>query len=326
MWRYDRGLLAWAVLLLAGCGGPGERTSETSSAKAPPPTRPDSINVRTQRRADSEADPRVGEQQGVTPLPKSLRIATYNINWGNPNLPGCVATIRQANADLVCLQETTAESEAYIRQALSKDYPHMLFRGHHGEYRAERFGFLSRSPLSNPEFVPPRHGIFGALLADISFRQRSVRVMNVHLQPFQASREGGVLGAISALQEVEQAHQAEIDDLLKCLPRDASVLIVGDFNSISSFAAPAALVRHGFLDSLAEVHENPEACITWHWPLKHGEVALRIDYVFHRQEFQTTACEVLRSDASDHHLVVSQLEWKSGDTSNSASVSVPTAR
>jgi len=46
--------------------------------------------------------------------PSRIRIATYNINWGNPNLEAVVATIRDSKADSVCLQETSQRAEAFL--------------------------------------------------------------------------------------------------------------------------------------------------------------------------------------------------------------------
>ena len=138
---------------------------------------------------------------------------------------------------------------------------------------------------------------------------RTVRVISVHLAPVQFPREGGVLGTLSALQAVEETHRAEIEFLLECLPKDIPVVIVGDFNSISTFAAPTALIGHGLVDSFAAVNQDADTCPTWHWPLKYGEVSLRIDYVFHSQDFRTTASRVIRSNASDHYLLVSELDW-----------------
>lgn len=194
-------------------------------------------------------------------------------------------------------------------RTLAKEYAHIQFQGHLGMYNAERFGLLSRLPISDVEFLPPNQGLFGSLTAKIRLGNRTVRVISIHLAPFQFPREGGVLGTLSALQAVEETHRAEIEFLLKCLPNDIPVVIVGDFNSISTFAAPTALVGHGLVDSFAAMNQDADTCPTWHWPLKYGEVSLRIDYVFHSQDFRTTASRVIRSNASDHYLLVSELDW-----------------
>src|SRR5687767_4438514 len=63
--------------------------------------------------------PQQPQQQAVPirelPAGPTVRVMTYNVNWGavRPNL--AVAAIREADADVVCLQETTPEWETYLR-------------------------------------------------------------------------------------------------------------------------------------------------------------------------------------------------------------------
>ena len=52
------------------------------------------------------------EGENPLPPPDSLNIATYNINYGNVNLPLVAETILRSRADVVALQETNEESEA----------------------------------------------------------------------------------------------------------------------------------------------------------------------------------------------------------------------
>ncbi|MCR4412766.1 MAG: endonuclease/exonuclease/phosphatase family protein, partial [Thermoguttaceae bacterium] len=78
--------------------------------------------------------------------PAEFSVATYNINWGNMDLRKMAATVDKADADLVLLQETTPPSEAWLRRQFRDRYPDIRFRGDKGQYHAERFGILSKSP------------------------------------------------------------------------------------------------------------------------------------------------------------------------------------
>jgi endonuclease/exonuclease/phosphatase (EEP) superfamily protein YafD len=91
--------------------------------------------------------------------------------------------------------------------------------------------------------------------------------------------------------------------------RAVTTIIAGDFNSIATFAAPQTLLKNGFVDSFAECNKNPESLPTWHWPMKNGELSLRVDYIFHSKDFQATETGVIKSDASDHSLIFSRLKW-----------------
>lgn len=240
---------------------------------------------------------------------QTLRVASYNINWGNPDLSAMLATIRRADADIVCVQETTRISETFLRRALRRSYPHVHFRGHKGQHIAGRFGFLSRYPLRESSFVLPKHGLFGTYIAHFAPGGRTIQIVNVHLQPVLLRRDTGWREAFAALREMEETHGKEIRHIFARIKRDVPTLIVGDLNSVSSFQTPAFLKEKGFVDSFAEVNEQPDSHPTWRWQLRHGECALRIDYIFHTRHFTTRQSRVIDSNASDHRLVISELRF-----------------
>jgi len=242
------------------------------------------------------------------PTAATLRVATYNINWGNRDLKTMVATIEQADADVVCLQETTKQSEVYLQRNLRESYHHIRFHGHRGRFGAERFGFLSRYPLGKTSFMPPKHGLFGAFVTHVELGGRTVRIVNAHLQPILLPRDARTRDALAALAAMEQTHGKEVTEILDNVETSEPTLIVGDLNSPAAFRAPMVLKKEGFVDSFAQVNQQPESHPTWHWPLKHAEWSLRIDYIFHTPHFRTTESRVIKSDASDHYLVTSELE------------------
>jgi endonuclease/exonuclease/phosphatase family metal-dependent hydrolase len=241
--------------------------------------------------------------------PKSWKIATYNINWGDPDLASVAATIQRADADVVCLQETTTESEHYLRQKFAKVYGHISFHGHEGKYAAERFGILSRVPVGKVTFLPPKHGLFGAYCADLQLDGRPVQLISVHLEPMLFQEGGNLLDAWKAMNAMEATHRREISRFWESRRKDSPLLIAGDFNSPSNFQAPSFLREKGLKDSFAQVHENPDSQATWHWPIKWGELSFRIDYIFHSAEIQTVRSEIIKSNGSDHYLVVSECRW-----------------
>ncbi len=237
----------------------------------------------------------------------TLTIATYNINWGNIDLKTMVGTVRRADADVVCLQETNQQSERYIRRALRKEYSAMRFRGHRGRWGAERFGFLSRHPVSHLSFVEPKQGLFGAYVAQVRTRGTAIQIVNVHLQPIVLPRDAGIAQALSALAAMEQTHANEIAHIFEHVRPDMPTVFAGDFNSLSTFHAPLFLKKKGFVDSFAQTRKHPDAGPTWRWGSKSGEWSFRLDYIFHSRHLATTASAVLKSDASDHYLLTSTL-------------------
>lgn len=276
-----------AVLIaLAGCAPSGVRPD--ASRKEDPPARP-------------------AQATG----PRSIRVATYNINYGNLALQSVASAIRQANADVVCLQETNDASASFLRGEFAQDFPHFKFSGDVSQYAAGGFGVLSRIPLIREEFVPAEHGLFGASVIEVQDADLRVQLVSVHLQPILLSKPKnltGLLEVLAAFQAAETTHLQEISSILKHVRTDVPAVLLGDFNSGATFEAPKLSTQHGLIDSFAAVNAEPELHPTWRWPLKTGEISLRIDYIFHSTALRTTASRVIQSQGSDHWLVVSELE------------------
>jgi endonuclease/exonuclease/phosphatase family metal-dependent hydrolase len=306
----SRFLLSTIVILaLSGCGKPPQPSNTPANTDGNSPAFPIATDKGAAASSESAISLAIAKPTDKNAAPSQLKIASYNIYWGNNDLPAMVETIRKADADLVCLQETSKGSEDFIVQSLDKEYPHIHFQGHRGKHLAERFGFLSRVPIDKFEFIPPSQGWFGFLTAEIQFDGRAVQVFTVHLQPVIFPENAKFLDVMSAISAAENIHRGEIDAIVKHLKKNIPILILGDFNSIATFQAPGVLKSKGFVDCFAETQENPEAFPSWHWPTKNGKMALRIDYLFHSPEFRSLESNVIQSEASDHFLIYSRLEW-----------------
>jgi endonuclease/exonuclease/phosphatase (EEP) superfamily protein YafD len=239
---------------------------------------------------------------------QSVRVATFNVNYGNRLGDQVLGAIAESKADILCLQETTAQSEQFLRKHLAATYPEFHSVGHQGHFYAERFVFASRMKPRDVVFVPPKDGLFGFYCATFLCGGTDVRVINVHLTPFGVPREATILEGMAAIAATESKHAGEIAGILKAVDADLPTIVAGDFNSLSSFQAPKALVESGFIDSFAFVHADADKHPTWHWPTRPLPLKLRIDYIFHSKHFHTVDSTVIRRNGSDHFLLVSGLE------------------
>lgn len=239
---------------------------------------------------------------------QSVRVATFNVNYGNRLGDQVLDAITKSKADILCLQETTAQSEQFLRKHLAATYPEFHSVGHQSHYYAERFVFASRMKPRDVVFVPPEDGLFGFYCATFACGGTDIRVINVHLTPFGVPREATILEGMAALAATESKHAGEIAGILKTVDVDLPTIVAGDFNSLSSFHAPTALVESGFIDSFAFIHADADKHPTWHWPARPLPLKLRIDYIFHSKHFHTVDSTIIRRDGSDHFLVVSGLE------------------
>ena len=234
-------------------------------------------------------------------------VATYNIFYRNVDLPKLAAVIQEAKADLVALQETNAESEKFLRRHLGDVYPHMTFR--EGRRASDGFGILSKSPLQNVKFLDPLPGCRGVWLAEVKLGGTAVQIVSVHLATPQTAKLSTIPGALRMFQEVEDIHMKEIARLHEAMNRQMPAIVLGDFNSLSMFRAPTFLREHGFTDSLAAVTERPDDHATFQYRAGGNDFPFRLDYIFHNRPMRTRASRVVKSDASDHAMVVSRLGW-----------------
>jgi endonuclease/exonuclease/phosphatase (EEP) superfamily protein YafD len=238
---------------------------------------------------------------------ESLRVATYNLNWANRRGDKVLDAIDKAAPDLVCFQETTVQSERFLQKHLAETHPYFHAVGHDGRYAGERFAFASKTELTDLAFVSPTAGLFGFYSAKVEFAGEKVHVVNVHLTPFQIKPGGGIFDAMAALRTTEDKHKIEIDAVVSAIDCRNPTIVLGDFNSISSFIAPQRLVGLELIDAYAQIHDDADAHPTWTWPTRPLPLALRIDYIFHTRHFMTSESEIVRRDGSDHFLVYAAL-------------------
>jgi endonuclease/exonuclease/phosphatase (EEP) superfamily protein YafD len=238
-----------------------------------------------------------------------LRVATYNLNYANRSSDEVLDAIAEADADILCLQETTPNSERFLRRKLAAVYPEFYAAGHKGKHFAERFVIASKRKLRDVVFEPPGEGPFGFYRATVSFEETDIQIVNVHLLPFVVPNNATLAEAMKVVAATETIHATEIAEIMKVVDGSKPAIVAGDFNSLSTFAAPAALTDVGFIDSYGAVHEKADTHPTWQWPTRPLPLRLRIDYIFHSKHFRTIDSAIIRREGSDHSLVVTTFEF-----------------
>ena len=236
----------------------------------------------------------------------TITVATYNILFQNPDLPGVVTVIREAQADLVCLQETNADSEKFLRAKLGGEYPHQVYFGGKG---SDGLGVLSKTPLRGVKFLEPKFGTRGTVIGETQLGGTNVQFANLHLTTPKTRRVNSLPGVLKMFADAGETHGKEIARIHETLAPDRPTLVLGDFNSFSFSAAQTFLKRRGFSDSAAAVNPQADEQPTWRGKFQESEWRFRIDYIFTSTNLMTASSRVIKSDTSDHHLVVSRLTW-----------------
>ncbi len=223
---------------------------------------------------------------------------TYNVNYGIPGDPQSIQAIRDADPDLVFLQETTPAWEAALREALQPQYAHMRFE-HHG--RAGGLAVLSKVPLKIEilERSAPS-GRFPAMRVLAQWPWGSFQALNVHLHP-PASASGSF---ISGYFSTPKIRKAELKGFAKHLEPDLPTVVLGDFNE-SGGSAIKHLAKQGYGNALQEFQPGAK---TWHWPTIVGEIYATLDHVMYDRRWVPLSTRVLKLGRSDHWPVLARLE------------------
>ncbi len=239
------------------------------------------------------------------PAGRSFSVLTWNLNWGMPGTDQAVEAIREADADVVCLQEVTPGWEALLARSLKDRYPHVLFRSGQA---ASGLAILARKPLREIAFVPPTAGWFPALIARAETALGPVQVLNVHLRP-ALNESGSFSPAVYALKN-PRTHRAEIDAIFARRDPGLPAVVAGDMNEGPGGAAVSRLESLGLRNALPQF--QPRAG-TWRHPTSVGTIEQAIDHILYARSLACLSARVLERGASDHLPLLTVFGRNSGE-------------
>jgi endonuclease/exonuclease/phosphatase (EEP) superfamily protein YafD len=230
--------------------------------------------------------------------PHALRLLTYNVNYGNPDVAATLDAIEHADADVVLLQEVTSEWKHALLERLAARYPHRVFRVHPTR-AAGGLAVLSRLPIEAEELLPcPERGWFPAERIILRTGFGKLQVLNVHLRP-AIDRGSWIRGYVTT----PPLRRREIEAYWRKMKYDLPTIVAGDFNEEPSGSAVAYLKRHG----MARIPTAGPT--TWHYTTRvPGRTAdllrLDIDHVLIDGTLAARDARVLDAGTSDHRPVV----------------------
>jgi len=230
-----------------------------------------------------------------SPVPPSVRVLTYNVNVGGPQPDLTTDAIRGARADIICLQETSPEWEAYLREHLAADYPYIAFR-HSGGAGGQ--GILSRYPLTQVAYVPSTPGWFPGWILRADTPLGPVQLLSVHLHP-PLGENGSV--SVSAYFSTSSIREKEIQALHSYVQPRVPTMVLGDFNEQDSGSAVQWLRAQGYTDALREFDTQTN---TWHWPTSVITLRARYDHILYSPGLHCFEAKVIPEGASDHYPVL----------------------
>lgn len=243
-------------------------------------------------------------RQPQAPEPGPFTVMTYNVNYDMPRADETVAAIRNADADLVCLQETTPQWESLLRRELGGRYRHMRFRHLAG---AGGQAFLSKFRFGEVFYRRPEGAWHPAWLIRADTPAGAVQVLNLHLRPPVAQGDDGVYRfGVRAYFDSKKVRRAHAEELLGLMDLTVPTVVLGDLNEGDRGAAVSYMCNDkGLRRALAE--HGPH---TRTWQVGRGifSVGQRLDHILHSSHLRCLDARVILEGGSDHRAVVAKFE------------------
>ena len=225
------------------------------------------------------------------PAGPHLRVLTYNVNWGGYRADLALQAIRDSDADIVCLQETTPQWEDYLRQSLPQ-YSFARFRN--SKLRmGGGLAFLAKVPAEEIAYIPSETDWFDGWIMKFHTAIGPVQVLNVHLRPPVSDSGSWVSGYFTTSDD----RQKEMERFYGKRDTKTPLLVLGDFNDHESSRVGEWLEAQGLTNALPQFDRYSP---TWKWKTSVLTLSRRMDHVFYSPELDCAAARVIPAGASDH--------------------------
>jgi exodeoxyribonuclease III len=262
---------------------------------------------------------------------QEMKIATFNINNVRKRLPNLLNWMREADADVVCLQELKSTDAEFPVAAIRKGGYEAIWRG---QKTWNGVAILSRhKPIEtlrelpgDPTDTQSRYieaAVNGVIVASLyapngnpqpgpkfDYKLAWLRRLSVHAAELLAARVPVVLAGDYYLVPTDQ-------DIYPSKSWDEDALV-----QPASRAAFAELTKQGWVDAVRAIHQSEPMYTFWHYLRNRWErnAGLRIDHLL----LSPAAADRLRTagvdravrgeaDASDHAPVWVELSDETGD-------------
>lgn len=228
---------------------------------------------------------------------------TFNLGWKLTSPELLAQTIADSQADVVAIQEVTAEASAILTAELAATYPYRIL-----DPAVATTGLLSKLPVVSYQWLTPPHGRpFPHVVVDQGGAHW--HIFPIHFYP------PGILwwerlhlprGLIEADLEAEVAYL-----LQQVAAVSGPVVVLGDFNMSDQSRAYSAMTSR-LQDSFRQAGMGLSRTFPNNFRLAGVPIPVplvRIDYVFHSSNLETTSAAVnCVPGQSDHCAVMVSLQ------------------
>lgn len=240
----------------------------------------------------------------------TLRVVTYNTLYSNSQLEDDARWLLTQEADVIILQEISAEADEPRLAPLRRYYPSYAYIS--GSVR-----IFSKYPIIDNDIILLQNDINRnarryALRSQLDVNGEPITVYSVHLSlpinrdeaRFPIGLNVPVLGILAHYDETNR--NTQIRNLVAdATAQDTPVIIAGDFNTSHTSAAHGILTQAGLRDAFAGAGNG----FGFTFPATNTIPPLiRIDYIWHSRDLKAVSAMRGMQGGSDHYPLVVDFE------------------
>ena len=237
----------------------------------------------------------------AVPQEATLSVLSYNLLANGRDVRASLAILREANADIVSLQELSVMASESFERELADLYPYRALypqaRGTQGQ------GVLSKYPILRHRYwqYDDLAAYLGHQRAEVEVQGKPLVIYNVH--PSHPGMAGSFFDPSVRSEDIRRILAMTAGERLP-------VLLMGDFN-MPELSDDYKRITLSFGDSYARVGRGMG------WTFPHVEAMgwlppfLRLDYVFFSPSFVPISAQVVgTSGGSDHYPLLVRFFWQ----------------
>ncbi len=226
-----------------------------------------------------------------------LRVMVYNVAYHSTDPDLLIETVLNQHADIVGFNELGAGQADFLDAALADTYPYRIF--YPGGVRGK--GLVSQYPIVEDSGLLSFNTVMTHLFTTIDVNGQPVRLLIAH--PPRPVLRGGFYHYPAGVM-------ADFERLIAEATTGGPAILMGDFNSTDQTTQYNMVVDAGLSDSFREAGWG----LGLTYPqrrLQAGSInlprAVRIDYIFHTDDFTAIHAWVGPDGGSDHRPILAEL-------------------
>ncbi len=229
---------------------------------------------------------------------------TYNLYFKNRNSESSIKVIRNANPDILFVQELTSAWKAILEKSLGKQYPYHKTKPQEGTHG---IGIYSKYPLKGSTLLVNRNKLPYAQLSEIKIKGKRIQLVNVHLASPAVAVENRDRFASLYWQNYKQRAK-ELNKISAIIHRDKgqfeSQLLVGDLNTL--FVEP---IFQSLKKDWVNTYQKCGGGLGLNFPnSSRSKPIMTLDYIMARGKVNCIEASVLKGGNSDHLPILAELE------------------